>query len=816
MRRFFVRRDAKVIVKDWLERMLGDQYNDHGKLVIDPNCSSLLAGFYECQGNISINSLDNASVVFTDIIFHHDIRNALYLFSKLNAIEISEIYITNTSNKKFPQNMIDLFKLFFKGKKRCGLRVKAGDVMKIFSTSDRTENILTIQLNYNELEPLDTHRNILLSTVTLVDTITFDYSSDNIYPQIRQLIKPMEISKNIMFSGLSSATKSEMTPYQLLFFIDSKRNKSAVEFELSDLTNCNLTDLHIKHLQPYIPSLQKLELRGNSKMSPKSMNCISDVLMQSIEENNRYNLDVINISYCDLTDQHIEYLQPCIPYLKSLNISGNNRISSKSMRYMSDVLLKATKIHSCCNLKEVYIVECDLTDQHIEYLQPCIPYLESLIISMNGKMSFKSMEYISDVLVRSLETHHSCDLKGLELRNCNLTDKHIEYLHPCIPYLENLNIGSNMEMSSKSMEFISDVLVRTFETHHSCDLKGLEIRNCNLTDKHIECLHPCIPYLANLNIGSNREMSSKSMEFISDVLVRTFETHHSCDLKGLEIRNCDLTDKHIECLHPCIPHLENLNIGSNREMSSKSMEFISDVIIRTFETHHSCDLKGLDITSCDLTDEHIEYLHPCIPYLENLNIGSNREMSSKSMEYICNVIVKNMEINKFCNLKVMDISHCNLTDEHVKCLHKCIPYMENLIMSGNRQMSFIFTKYISDALMNVIEEEIDISKACKLKRIDISDCHLTDKHIEYLQSCIPYLENLSISGNMFVSLQGMKYISDALIQRIEVNYSCNLKVIDVSYCDLNDYAIDMMEPCLPYLKHFLSMETKTYQIVQRN
>ena len=411
-----------------------------------------------------------------------------------------------------------------------------------------------------------------------------------------------------------------MTPYQLLFFIDSKRNKSTLEIDLSDLSNCNLTDLHIKHLQPYIPSLQKLELRGNSKMSSESMKCISDVLMQSIEENNKYNLDVINISYCDLTDQHIEYLQPYIPYLKSLNISGNKRMSSKSMRYMSDVLLKAIKIHSCCNLKELYIAECDLTDQHIEYLQPCIPYLESLIISMNGKMS------------------------------------------------------------------------------------------------------------------------SKSMQYISDVLVRTFETHHSCDLKALEIRNCDLTDK------------------------------------------------------------HIEYLHPCIPYLENLNIGSNREMSSQSMEYICNVIVKNMEINKFCNQKVMDISHCDLTDEHVKCLHNCIPYMENLIMSGNSKMSFISMKYISDALMKLIKEEIDISKACKLQRIDISYCDLTDQHIEYLQPCIPYLENLSISGNMFVSLQGMKYISDALMQRIEVNNSCNLKVIDVSHCDLYDNAINMMEPCLPYLK----------------
>ena len=113
LRRFFVKKNTKEIVQRWLQRMLVDQYDDNGKLVIGPNCSPLLESFYECQGNISIDGLDNASIVITDIIFHHDIRNALYLFRKLNSMKISEIHITNTSNKKFPQNLIDLFKSFF-------------------------------------------------------------------------------------------------------------------------------------------------------------------------------------------------------------------------------------------------------------------------------------------------------------------------------------------------------------------------------------------------------------------------------------------------------------------------------------------------------------------------------------------------------------------------------------------------------------------------------------------------------------------------------------------------------------------------------
>ena len=226
------------------------------------------------------------------------------------------------------------------------------------------------------------------------------------------------------------------------------------------------------------------------------------------------------------------------------------------------------------------------------------------------------------------------------------------------------------------------------------------------------------------------------------------------------------------------------------------MEYISDSLIRTIE-----------IRRCDLTDQHMKSLQQCIPYLETLNIGSNSGMSSKSMEYICNVLVKNMEINKFCNLAFMDISQCDLTDEHIKCLQPCIPYMEHLNISGNSKMSLLSMKYISDAIVKVIKicenstpNDFQISKICKIKGIDIGLCELTDHHIAYLQPCIPYLEYLTISGNKDLSYQGMKYITDAIMQRVRVKKTCNRKAIDVTNCDLKDLAIDHLAPCLPFLK----------------
>ena len=74
-------------------------------------------------------------------------------------------------------------------------------------------------------------------------------------------------------------------------------------------------------------------MKGNHKMSFQSMRFISDAVMEAIEINNTSNLKLIDLSRCNLTDKHIESLQPCIPYLENLVITDNENMSSQSMKY---------------------------------------------------------------------------------------------------------------------------------------------------------------------------------------------------------------------------------------------------------------------------------------------------------------------------------------------------------------------------------------------------------------------------------------------------------------------------------------------------
>ena len=731
---------AKTVVQNWLNSMF-EKLVHSGELKLDRDCSLLLAAFYECQGEIPSElreQLRKYPFVLTDIMFHHDIRNAMYLFTKLNVTNISKIDITNISKKKFPKNMVDLLKLYLDRKTNTILHLKGGEYMKLYA--DYTGSI-TIQLA-NKDNNVDTHNEFLLSAISLVNTIELSYSLHHMYPFVRDLFKANKIIKNVIYDR---NMPSESTINHIKMLSDSiLMSKHGDESNINiDLPCKGLTNEHIATLQPCIVYAENRSLIVNSEMSSQSMKCISDTIMDKIEIDNTCNIKKVDLSYCNLADEDIERLKPCIPYLENLDISHNSEMSSQATKYISDSIMKEIEINNTCNLKVINLRDCNLTDEHIESLQPCIPCLEDLDIGDNSEMSSQALKYISDTIMKAIEINNTCNLKVINLRDCNLTDEHIERLQPCIPYLENLDISINSKMSSQALKYISDSIMKEIDINNICKLKLIDLCHCNLADEHIESLQPCIPYLENLDISYNFIMSSQAMKCISDSIMKAIEINNICNLKLIDLCHCNLADEHIESLQPCIPYLENLDISHNFIMSSQAMKCISDSIMKAIEINNICNLKVINLCYCRLTDEHIESLQPCIPYLENLDISYNSKMSSQAMMYISDSIMKAIEINNTCHLKVIHLRYCNLTDEHIESLQPCIPYLENLDISYNSKMSSQAMMYISDSIMKAIE----INNTCHLKVINLRDCQLTDEHIQSLQPCIPYLKDLDMNNN---------------------------------------------------------------------
>ena len=423
--------------------------------------------------------------------------------------------------------------------------------MKIFSNTVCSQKTLTIQL-VNSLNVSDPHIELLQSVIDLVDSIILDYSLDNLYPDVCKLIKPSETDKDVKYS---ETFPSRPTPNQMEMISDSilitSRNDGRRNFTLN-FNSKHLTDEHIRCLQPCIPYLEKLYINGNREISSKSMT-LSDVLMEVIHTNGICSLKSIDIGFCDLTDEHIASIQTIIPFIEHLGISGNYQISATYMKNISDIVMQTAKNKNDCKLISLDVSFCDLTDEHILCLKPCIPYMKYLCIGGNNRMSANAIKHISGVIKEAINTGNICNLKSIDASFASLNDGDIACLQPSTPYLENLFLAGNKEMSSQSMTYISDAIIQSNERNKICNIKTVDVSKSGLTDEHIELLKPCIPYMEDINLNTNCFMSSKSMKCISDNILRIIEIQGMCKIKKIDVSSCNLTDKHIELLQPCIP-----------------------------------------------------------------------------------------------------------------------------------------------------------------------------------------------------------------------------------------------------------------------
>ena len=445
---------GQIIVQNWLNSMFENLITCDNKLKLDGNCSLLLTAFYECQGEISSEIRERLimhAVILTDIMFHHDIRNAMYLFTKLNVTNISKIDIRNISKKKYPKNMVDLLTLYLQTKTSKILHLKGGYGMRLYS--NETDEAISIELDYDD-NNVDTHNEFLLSAISLVNTIELNCSLDNMYPFVRELLKANKITKTVIYNIPTVATTHQLKMLNDSILMGQRGDKSNINV---NFTFIPFTDEHFKTLQPCIPYLENLAF-CYLEVPSLFMNHISDTIMKITEINNTCNLKLINLCQCNLTDEHIKILQPCIPYLENFVVSRNWKMSSQAMKYISDSILKAIEINNTCNLKVINLGTCGLTDEHIKLLQPCIPYLENLDISLNLKMSSQAMRYISDSIMKAIEINTTCNLKVINLRHCDLTDEHIKLLQPCIPYLENLDVSYNLSLSDEVNTLVDNLL----------------------------------------------------------------------------------------------------------------------------------------------------------------------------------------------------------------------------------------------------------------------------------------------------------------------------------------------------------------------
>lgn len=304
--------------------------------------------------------------------------------------------------------------------------------------------------------------------------------------------------------------------------ISTEKTVKAGTFTLKFLyfNNCYISDDHIKALQPRVPSLKYLTIQRNlGKMTPTSMNYISESILRAVKVNTN-KLEVLCFSMCSLGDDHIKQLQLCITCLKSLRIVQKYpvlQMTPISIKYISESIVRAVE-QNTNNLETLDLEGCVLGDDHINQLIPCITALKCLDISCNPLITLVSARNISECILQAVKNNTN-KLENLRLSNCNLDDDGIYQLQPCITHLKSLYISDNCKMTIIAMKHLLESITQAGKENTN-KLEKLYLSACRLNTEDISKLHFCIT--SDIAITDERTMPV-SVICISDSTVQAGE-----------------------------------------------------------------------------------------------------------------------------------------------------------------------------------------------------------------------------------------------------------------------------------------------------
>ena len=195
---------------------------------------------------------------------------------------------------------------------------------------------------------------------------------------------------------------------------------------------------------------------------------------------------------------------------------------------------------------------------------------------------------------------------------------------------------------------------------------------------------------------------------------------------------------------------------------------VTDEILSTmcefFKNGHAICLKELSLFECEISSRKLSFFcevldNKLCPELAYLNLGFNN-IADEGLTKLCKTITK----EKLLKLTRLDLKNCSLTDECVSALcellrNECCNLID-LTLGGNPG--------INDEGLRILCEHALTNEHCKLERLDLRYCSLTD-------DCLPELCN---------ALQ---------------HEHCKLEELDLRFCLLTD-------DCLPELCNALQHE----------
>ncbi|KAL1251653.1 hypothetical protein QQF64_019449, partial [Cirrhinus molitorella] len=484
-------------------------------------------------------------------------------------------------------------------------------------------------------------------------------------------------------------------------------------------------------------NLIELDLSGN-KLGNSGIEKICTLL-----QNAQCRLQKLKLSNCSITEEGYKALASALKSnpsnLIELDLTGNDPGQS-GVKELNDLLQDPN-----CQLKILRFLGPD-ADEACQYVTGIVsenPLLLSELNLSEHKLGDTNMKRLTALL----QDKH-CKLNTLILRKCDLTEESCSALATVLtsnPSLKELVISDN-NLQDSGVKKLQNGLENT-----NCTLEKLRLSNCSITEGGYKALASALrsnpSHLIELDLTGN-DPGQSGVKELNDLL-----QDPNCQLNTLRFLKspaaqeaCEYLTKVLQ-ISPLV--LTELDLSEDK-LGDLDGEKLSALLM---DSHSK--LEKMKLNNCKWIEKSCSVLATVLSsktILKKMDLNNSRLLDSGVKE-ICEGLK-----NPVCELKILKLSKCDLTDESCLALASVLnsdsSSLKDLDLSNNN---------LEDSGVMLLSD--GLKENCKLEKLCLSNCNVTEEGYKALASALrsnpSHLIELDLTGND-PGQSGVKELNDLL------------------------------------------------------
>lgn len=521
--------------------------------------------------------------------------------------------------------------------------------------------------------------------------------------------------------------------------------------------NINLEDYEINLISILLSkctNLKTIDFSCNKNIGYKK-NAIFNEL-----KNSSNSINSINLSNCYLQDEIIEniseFLKNCTE-IKYLNFSLNKNFGSIKLNLFENLCQTAS------NLTNLNFSNCNLNEEiigNISKLFENCRYLINIDFSHNEMIGSTNFPFFQN-LQRS-----SINMEAINFSYCNLNEKNIlnisNLLKNCFN-LSNIYLNNNDKLGLTNSPFLQSI-------YYSLNrLVELDVSYSNLNSLNINYLSNIFSksfHLKYVNLSGNLKIGTKNHSIFKN-LRKSYRT-----LETLRLSNCNLNINNLKKLRRLLTECTNLkhvHLNGNKEIGSNEYSLFKEPwkTLISYET--------FDINDCNLQEKDFEYLSEILLHFENLkyfDISWNENLNYYKSDFFLQAARSDK------TLETINAIGCNFNFQNLTDLSFLISSCKNI---KNLNVSFNNIICESSTSFSIFQELIFSSSV--LENLNLKNCNLCDKNIEYLSKYLH--QSYKLKSIDFSENRNIGYTNFPVFKNL-CKSSSTLEYLNFEKCELSN------------------------------